>query len=123
MRVLLEEELRDDNLIPLGFRCFSLRAANITRAREWGQGSNGDVQLSLSFRGNELAGETGEACNIIKKIERERLGLRGSRATPDQLKDELADVAMEFGFDMEEAVADKFNATSRERGLKTRLVW
>lgn len=51
-----------------------LRHANAVRAKEW----TGDDIVSLSFRGNELAGETGEACNVIKKLERERLGYIGS---------------------------------------------
>jgi len=43
--------------------------------------------VSLLFRGVELGGEAGEALNVIKKLERERLGWRGSRATPEQLAD------------------------------------
>lgn len=66
----------------------ALHKANIERDKEW----NPDSTLDLDFWGVELAGEVGEACNIIKKIERERLGLRGSRATLQDLADELADV-------------------------------
>lgn len=103
----------------------TLRAANVARNVELVAGN----ELSLSFRGNELAGETGEACNVIKKLERERLGIRGSRATIDQLAEELADViicadltAMAVGIDLEKAVRDKFNATSAKIGLQTRLM-
>lgn len=103
----------------------SLRRANEARQKEWDK----DSKITLSYRGNELAGEVGEACNIIKKIERERLGLPGSRATKDQLAEELADViicadliAMDAGIDlMRRAVPAKFNATSRKVGLDTRL--
>lgn len=102
----------------------NLREANAARQAEWDK----DERISLSYRGNELAGETGEACNIIKKLERERLGIRGSRATVDQLADELADVlicadliALAEGIDLEAAVARKFNATSEKVGLSTRL--
>lgn len=102
----------------------NLRAANIARQNEWDQ----DNQITASYRGNELAGEVGEACNVIKKLERERLGILGSRATVDELADELADVlicadliAMHYGVDLEAAVARKFNATSEKVGLKTRL--
>lgn len=101
----------------------TLREANRARSAEW---SN---DVSLSFRGNELAGETGEACNVIKKLERERLGIRGSRDTNEHLAEELADVlicvdliAMDLGIDMVEALQDKFNATSEKVGLRTRLV-
>jgi NTP pyrophosphatase (non-canonical NTP hydrolase) len=102
-----------------------LRAANIARDKEWNTGSE---RLSLSFRGNELAGEVGEACNVIKKLERERIGLVGSRATVDDLADELADgaicidlIAMDAGIDLGPAIARKFNATSAKRGLTTQL--
>lgn len=101
-----------------------LRRTNIQRQHEW----DSENQISLSYRGNELAGETGEACNIIKKLERERLGIKGSRATIKQLSEELADIiicadliAMHEGIDLEQAVRDKFNATSEKVGLKTRL--
>ncbi len=101
-----------------------LRLANEARHLEWTEGRG----VELSFRGNELAGETGEACNIIKKLERERLGFRGSRATIEQLAEELADVvicadliAMDAGITLGAAVRDKFNATSAKLGLRTRL--
>lgn len=102
----------------------TLREANIARQAEWDVGN----QLSLAFRGNELAGEAGEACNVIKKLERERLGIRGSRDTVEHLAEELADViicadliAMHEGIDLEAAVARKFNATSEKVGLHTRM--
>src|SRR5690606_9480134 len=87
-----------------------------------------DQKPDLSFRGNEMAGEVGEACNIIKKLERERHGWRGSRATREQLADELADVvhtavlcAITAGLDLEPAVVAKFNATSEKNGLAVML--
>lgn len=102
----------------------ALRQANVLRDREWAGGR----KLSLSFRGNELAGEVGEACNVIKKLEREYLGIRGSRASDDQLAEELADIvicvdliAMDRGIDLLKAVREKFNATSEKYGLETKL--
>jgi len=102
----------------------TLRAANIARDKEWGKGQ----KFSLSYRGNELAGETGEACNELKKLEREKMGLVGSRTTIEKLADELADViicadlaAMDAGIDLSEAVIRKFNTTSEKYGLDTRL--
>ncbi len=102
-----------------------LRLANLRRQREWDK-ENG---ISLEYRGNELAGEVGEACNIIKKIARERLGIQGSRATVEQLAEELADVvicvdliAMAENIDLRRALIEKFNATSEKYGLETRLV-
>lgn len=101
-----------------------LRAANRARQAEWDPSDD----ITLSYRGNELAGEVGEACNVIKKLERERLGIRGSRDTVEHLAEELADViicvdliAMAEGIDLDDAVARKFNATSEKVGLKTRL--
>jgi NTP pyrophosphatase (non-canonical NTP hydrolase) len=105
-------------------RLADLRSANIARQKEWDAGN----QLSLAYRGNELAGEVGEACNVIKKLERERLGIAGSRDTVAHLAEELADViictdliAMQAGIDLDAAVVAKFNASSEKVGLKTRL--
>jgi NTP pyrophosphatase (non-canonical NTP hydrolase) len=103
----------------------TLRAANIARQKEWDAGN----QISLSYRGNELAGEVGEACNVIKKLDRERLGIAGSRDTVEHLAEELADaiicidlIAAAEGIDLDVAVRSKFNATSEKVGLRTRLV-
>jgi len=102
-----------------------LRTANIERDIEW---CNGAEPLNICFRATELSGEVGEACNIIKKIERERLGLVGTRASMNELADELADViictdliAMDLGIDLGEAVRNKFNATSEKYKLKTKI--
>lgn len=102
----------------------TLRDANIARQEEWTQGA----QISLSYKGNELAGEVGEACNVIKKIEREAHGMPGSRATYADLADELADVlicadliALAAGIDLDAAVRRKFNMTSDKVGLSTRM--
>lgn len=67
----------------------ALRRANVTRNDEWEMPNN---PFSLTFWANELAGEAGEACNILKKLERERLGAVGSRAPLSALAEELADV-------------------------------
>lgn len=99
-----------------------LRQANATRQKEWDPTDS----ITIEYRGNELAGEVGEACNVIKKLARERLGIRGSRATKAQLAEELADVvicvdliAMQEGIDLGYAVEQKFNATSRKYNLQT----
>lgn len=102
----------------------TLREANANRQKEWDTNGN----ISITYRGNELAGEVGEACNVIKKLERERMGIKGSRATVEQLAEELADVvicadliAMHEGIDLNKAIAKKFNKTSENVGLITRL--
>lgn len=103
----------------------TLRAANAARQAEWDPSD----KITLAFRGNEMGGECGEAQNVIKKLERERLGIRGSRATVQELAEELADVvicadliAMAEGIDLDQAIARKFNLTSEKQGLETRLV-
>lgn len=97
-----------------------LRRANIERNRIWDPRS----ELSTLFFATELAGEIGEACNVIKKLERERLGLRGSRATVAELTDELADgiicidlVAIKYDIVLGRAVVDKHNRSSDKIGL------
>lgn len=101
-----------------------LADANRARQIEWDPANS----LTLAFRGNEMAGEVGEACNIIKKLERERLGLPGGRATSEALAEELADViictsliATSEGIDLAQAVIDKFNKSSDKLGLRTKL--
>jgi NTP pyrophosphatase (non-canonical NTP hydrolase) len=101
-----------------------IRVANAARQEEW----DPESKVDMLYRSNELAGETGEACNVVKKLAREALGIRGSRATIQDLAEELADViicadlvAMEAGIDLGKAVRDKFNATSEKVGLKTKL--
>ena len=102
----------------------TLRQANSKRHTEWAKGDT----LPLSFRGLELAGEAGEACNALKKLERARLGLVGGNEDLQGLLEELADVvicaaliAMDLGIDLGAAVAEKFNRTSAKYGLQTRI--
>ena len=101
-----------------------LRTANANRQAEWDPTS----LIPLTFRTTELAGEVGEACNLIKKLERERLGLPGSRARLSEVAEELADVvicadlvAMDLGVDLGRAVREKFNKTSRKVGMRTMI--
>lgn len=102
----------------------TLRGANIIRHKEWGNSPN----LSLSFRGNELAGETGEACNELKKLDRQLLGMAGGKSDLSGIIDEIADVvicadliAMDLDIDLGEAVRDKFNKTSDKHGFETHI--
>lgn len=102
-----------------------LAIANAARQTEWDPEAK---TSSFTYRAAELAGEAGEAANILKKLERERLGIRGSRATKAQLEEELADVvicaslaANVAGIDLWSAIVMKFNKTSDAVGLATRL--
>ena len=78
----------------------------------------------LADWGNALAGEVGEACNIIKKMKRDPHGT----VTVEQLANELADVvtyaaiiASKIDVDLGEAVIRKFNIVSERRGSDMRL--
>lgn len=74
--------------------------------------------------GNAMAGECGEACNIIKKMDRDG-------ETPElheALAKELADLvtyadllAARYGIDLGRAVAVKFNEVSKRRGSQYTL--
>lgn len=104
----------------------TLMTANKARQAEWDPKN----KITLLFRAVELAGEAGEACNIIKKIERNKLDIHGSTATKDQLAEELADVvicaylaAMTADIDLDAEIERKFNYTSTMHSLKTRLEW
>lgn len=99
----------------------NLHSANKARQVLWnkGTGTNGPL-----YAATELAGEVGEVCNVVKKLEREKRGLVGSRSTVADLEDELGDVlicvnllALEYGIDPERAAARKFNKTSRKLGF------
>ena len=101
-----------------------LRDANEKRHVEWANGA----EIPLSFRGLELAGEAGEVCNELKKIERTRLGMVGGKVGTQDLQEELADVivcvdliAMDLGIDLGAVLRAKFNKTSEKYGLVTRL--
>ncbi|MGO1303239.1 MAG: hypothetical protein ACTMKV_00480 [Sphingomonas parapaucimobilis] len=80
------------------------------------------------FDALELGGEVGELLNVVKKLEREERGWRGSRAAPADFADECADVlicldklARRRGIDLVSATIAKFNATSDRVGLPHKL--
>lgn len=81
-----------------------------------------------------MAGEVGEACNVIKKLRRIEDGLahRATEADPQELMRalsyELADaiiyadlIAASLGLRLDDAVREKFNITSEEHGFPERL--
>lgn len=101
-----------------------LREANYERQKEW----DPEAGITEEYLGNALAGEVGETCNVVKKLARQRLGLRGSRATSEDLGEEIADViiyadllAKFYNIDLGDAVRKKFNKTSAKYDLKTQL--
>jgi len=82
---------------------------------------------SLSDWMTALAGEVGEAANIIKKMNRARDGIPGNKETTveltQNLAEELADafiyldlLTQAAGFDLSDIVEKKFAKTSRKIG-------
>lgn len=79
-----------------------------------------------------MAGEAGEACNIVKKLNRERDGIIGNTKSVDALRADLADeiadtliyldlLAAREGIDLAEAVITKFNTVSEKYKFPERL--
>lgn len=104
-----------------------LRAANVRRDAEYRAKTQGEP-LPLLFRTTEFAGEVGELLNVVKKIERERLGWAGKRADRQMLLEEFGGVvatldllAMMLDVDLATATADEFNAVSDRLSLTTKL--
>lgn len=88
-------------------------------------------KLDATFFALELGGEVGELLNMQKKLERESLGLPGSRVTRAQLLEEIGDVyicislfCIALGISPDEAMqatVDKFNKTSTKLGLPVHM--
>lgn len=112
---------------------YELAAQNYKRCRRWHP--KGINEWSLSDWGIAAAGEMGEACNVIKKLNRLRDGLQGNKIgemTETELKeklgDELADtiiyldlIAARVGLSLAECVRRKFNAVSNREGFPEKL--
>ncbi len=123
-----------------------LAAANVERCPDFKAG--GLMDWSPAERGNELAGETGELCNELKKLLRfdRQHGIEckepgrstahhfGARVVADRYailhraRNELGDViicasliAAQLGIDLEDATREKFNATSDKIGSTIKL--
>ncbi len=88
---------------------------------------------SLSDWFTATLGELGEAANIAKKLNRVRDGIPGNKETPEELqaalRHEVADafiyldlLAQSAGFQLEDAVIEKFNITSRKIGYENTML-
>lgn len=110
-----------------------LRAVNKARARRYHR--DGVYGWSLADWLTELAGEVGEAANLIKKLRRIESGMAGNKpaltekALRQDLEEELADVlisldllAARAGISLSEAAIKKFNQTSSRLGMPNRLL-
>lgn len=107
-----------------------LTRSAVTRSEKWQKGPISN--WSLSDWGVALAGEVGEVCNVIKKLNRVRDGLTGNTKSEDELTEdlalELADVlayllllAARANIPLENAYIHKFNMTSIKNNLSDRL--
>lgn len=114
---------------PVGVLTFdALRKANNERQEHWGGSDN----WTLADWSNALAGEVGEACNIVKKIRRPQLGTKGNEANApayyDALETEIGDVliyldllAKAAGRDLATCAMRAFNEKSEKLGMPVRL--
>ncbi|MCI0559803.1 MAG: MazG-like family protein [Nitrososphaera sp.] len=107
----------------LTFKLF--REVNAYRCTLWHGGIN---DWDLSDWGVAAVGELGEACNVIKKLNRCRDGLPGNKEIEEELRvmlaKELADavtyidlLALRAGINLGAAVVAKFNEVSRDKEL------
>lgn len=112
---------------------FELFSAENRRRCESPQGFHHDLGAwSSSDWMTAMVGEVGEAANIIKKLNRVRDGVPGNKQTADELRaelrKELGDVfvyldllCQSVGVSIEDAVAEVFDAKSRDIGYPVRL--
>jgi NTP pyrophosphatase (non-canonical NTP hydrolase) len=111
-----------------------LTEQSVRRAARWHPGFPEKHNWTLGDWGNAMAGEAGEACNVIKKIRRVETDMqrRDSEGDPIDLRDklarELADViiyadliAAQCGIDLSNAIRLKFNEVSDQYGFPERL--
>ena len=123
----------DEGLVPprpsLSFE--KLRRENVSRKVRW----HGEAdEWSGADWGNAMAGECGEACNVIKKLRRHETHTGTTYNTPpedeliEQLAHEIADVVIyadlladKYGIDLGRAVREKFNRVSEAQDFPERL--
>ena len=125
-----------------------LRQANQIRQKEWSGSDKADTafrtieiggefgelseaigsHLINSMMAVEVSGRAGKVMEAIKKQLRDQRGIQGNKADLEDVKEELGDcvivldlLAGNLGIDLEKAVKDKFNKTSRKYNLKTMI--
>ncbi len=110
----------------------AFRPINVQRATE---GFKCYDNQPLTYWTTALAGEVGELCNMIKKIQRvERGGVDGGSSytakdiTKEMLKEEIGGIAIYLDLlaslldiSLEEAIVDTFNSKSEKYGFKEKL--
>jgi NTP pyrophosphatase (non-canonical NTP hydrolase) len=107
----------------------ALRPVNVQRARE---GFKCYDNQPLTYWTTALAGEVGELCNMIKKMQRvEKGGIDGGSSytakdiNKEMLKEEIGGIAIYLDLlaslldiDLEDAIIDTFNSKSEKYGFK-----
>ena len=107
----------------------AMRPVNVQRAIE---GFNCYDNQPLTYWTTALAGEVGELCNMIKKMQRvERGGLDGGSSytakdiTKEMLKEEIGGIAIyldllasQLDISLEDAIIDTFNSKSARYGFR-----
>lgn len=107
----------------------ALRHYNRQRDLEFqGRITDEQEEWNIVDRSNELAGEVGELCNMVKKVRRARLGMQRSDVTIEDIAEEIADIiicvdlfAMDLDIDLNKWVTGKFNRSSEKFGLDTKI--
>jgi NTP pyrophosphatase (non-canonical NTP hydrolase) len=110
----------------------TFRTINIDRARN---GFKCYDNQPLTYWTTALAGEVGELCNMIKKLQRVELGgvdggssYTAKNITKEMLKEEIGGIAIYLDLmaslldiDLTEAIVDTFNNKSEQLGFSQRL--
>jgi len=107
------------------------REANVTRCVKWHP--EGLDSWSLSDWAVAMAGEAGEVCDVVKKLNRYRDGLPGNNKTVEELQEQLGEeiadtltyldlLAERAGLSLDVIVADKFNKVSERVGFPDRII-
>ena len=116
----------------MSFDLQAFRQLNISRARN---GFKCYDNQPLTYWTTALAGEVGELCNMIKKMERvQRGGIDGGSSytakdiNKEMLKEEIGGIAIYLDLlaslldiDLQEAMVDTFNEKSEKYGFQERV--
>jgi NTP pyrophosphatase (non-canonical NTP hydrolase) len=107
---------------------------NRDRSKQWhSTGSAGESNWSVSDWGVAMAGEAGEVCDAIKKLNRRRDGItmgvtRSQEELTIDIGKEIADtflyldlLAERLGLNMEDCIVQKFNEVSDKYGFPQKL--
>lgn len=108
-----------------------MQETSAARSERWMSGSVGFTVLE---RAAELAGETGELVNVVKKIRREQVGVVGNTPADygallyDKAEREAGDVfitllnlANDLGLDLLQGIKNAFNDKSKQLGFPERF--